>query len=521
MKRYVVLILCSLTAVLFTSCDSLWNVTGGASVDFSIDFNEIARQLTNSNDSQSSQRAVAPSDGALEGEERVFVGIYDAKTNALIASEALSLREAQQGNVSFNKLPVKKEVYALIRITMGDDEDEDEDENESELLFRARSLDTTLKNGKNTLNCKPNLLFFNSNGDISNSTVSNILSGETIFDTFGTEQEFFQSAYDYMSIDGEVIPDATLLLLNNILVNLNETQTWDFPGLTLLRGTENGNLIHVNGVGTLVLKNITIDGNSDTFISNGSALYLDGVACYAEMYSGVTIKNNNYKDGNGGGIYVYNADFTIHGGTVSGNRATNGGGIYVGSGTVTVSSGTISENKATQGGGVYVGSGNGFTLEGGTITGNHATRGGGIDIVYGTVFMYGGIINKNTTVVHENDGDAKGGAGVFFVGGDGGNLYIKGDPFISDNFTLDSRQDNLLLGSVSAGFYISEKVTSDNESIGIGRIDLTSGFKFAQGYSSYTIDSPDKDAFFSDNPAYRVQYDDGGAASPSLELVSN
>ena len=88
-------------------------------------------------------------------------------------------------------------------------------------------------------------------------------------------------------------------------------------------------------------------------------------------------------EGNGGGVYVgENAEFTMEGGTITGNTATSdsdgyggySGGVYVydDKATFTMEGGTISENNASKyGGGVFVDNGATFNLSGSpTITGN-------------------------------------------------------------------------------------------------------------------------------------------------------
>jgi predicted outer membrane repeat protein len=81
-------------------------------------------------------------------------------------------------------------------------------------------------------------------------------------------------------------------------------------------------------------------------------------------------------------------NFTITGGTISGNRASIGGGVYVDIGAV--SSGI-------------------FTMRGGTITGNSAARNGGGVYVRGTFSKTGGTLTGyNSDQVNGNavkDGD--------------------------------------------------------------------------------------------------------------------
>ena len=114
----------------------------------------------------------------------------------------------------------------------------------------------------------------------------------------------------------------------------------------------------------------SIEGNSSY---HGGGVYMGGKS---EMHmTGGEIKNNIANGGNGGGVCVsgitqsnpvvgwYDTnEFTMDGGTISGNQANNGGGIYVNSDAVYLNEGVIENNIAKvagaewtgHGGGVYV-----------------------------------------------------------------------------------------------------------------------------------------------------------------------
>ena len=98
-----------------------------------------------------------------------------------------------------------------------------------------------------------------------------------------------------------------------------------------------------------------------------------------------------------GGVYVKSGEFTMSGGTISGNKAPPGGGVYVESGEFTMSGGEISGNAAEYGaGGVFVVSSGEFTMSGGSISGNTGNVGGGV-YVGGTFTMSGdAVISCNT-----------------------------------------------------------------------------------------------------------------------------
>jgi len=107
----------------------------------------------------------------------------------------------------------------------------------------------------------------------------------------------------------------------------------------------------------------------------------------------VTLRNgsirNNSSSGSGAGIFVSEGgQFTMTGGSITGNKTGTSGG-YVGGGVVvgkdgrfTMSGGSITGNRAQgSGGGVYVQSGGRFDQNGGTVSGNTSGNGSNPDIL--------------------------------------------------------------------------------------------------------------------------------------------
>ena len=79
----------------------------------------------------------------------------------------------------------------------------------------------------------------------------------------------------------------------------------------------------------------------------------------------------------GGGIYVlYGGSLTLEGGSIEYNSATSGGGIFS-EGSLTLTGGSVEHNTADKGGGVCLDRYGQFTLSGGSITGNEAVYYGG------------------------------------------------------------------------------------------------------------------------------------------------
>ena len=227
------------------------------------------------------------------------------------------------------------------------------------------------------------------------------------------------------------------------------------------------NFSHLLSVqGSLVLENITIDGNNK---SGGSLVFIYGNNAFAVMNEGTTLKNNlngaiilysqNSTQGNpchfimnggticnnsasqGAGVAIINygyADFTMSGGVIKENTATStgGGAIYsCANGTVTISSGKIIGNKSTgsEGGAMNVTGRSALVITGGEISDNHITtsmRGGGIYKSGSAAFtMTGGVIKDNSTA--RNDG--REGQDIYIASGDfnlGGTAQIPDGLFI-------------------------------------------------------------------------------------------
>ena len=242
--------------------------------------------------------------------------------------------------------------------------------------------------------------------------------------------------------------------------------------------------------GTFTMTGGSIKGNKSSGGSASSGGVFVGRNCTFNMEEG-TIADNENTSGNysGGGVYIDNGNFTLTGGTISGNTsASNGGGVYLNGGTFTMKGGKISNNKTTSdasygGGGVYAdgtfimndgeisgnasaSSGGGvyldsdsFTMNGGKISGNtSASNGGGVYLRGGTVAMTGGAITGNNTTTSENN--CSGGVYVY----DYYSLTMSGTVRITDNYkngTLENgvyvRGDNGTDGNVYLSGY--QKIT--------------------------------------------------------------
>ena len=170
-----------------------------------------------------------------------------------------------------------------------------------------------------------------------------------------------------------------------------------------------------------------------------------------------------------------NAQFTMNGGTISGNTGTyDQYGVYVDSGNFKMNGGTISDNS---GGGVYVYDGT-FTMKGGTISKNKASnRETAVDVSSGTFIMNGGTISNN------------GGGGVGVSGSEstftmkGGTISNNGGRgvYVSNDFTMTGGtiSDNNGRGvDVSNDFTMTGGTISGNNGRGadvIGTFTMTGG----------------------------------------------
>jgi hypothetical protein len=173
------------------------------------------------------------------------------------------------------------------------------------------------------------------------------------------------------------------------------------------------------GVSIYTGSTATVEGGeiSGNKAADGGGLHITG----AVTMRGGSLRGN-LAAGNGGGVYLAgNGSFTLRGGEILDNQAPlSGGGVLVYEGNFVMQDGSISGNSAGSetgtGGGVFVIRGR-FELSGGSIAGNIANNsGGGVNANHGSVFvMSGGEIAGNRAVY--------GGAGVAVLGD--GNSFTK------------------------------------------------------------------------------------------------
>lgn len=234
----------------------------------------------------------------------------------------------------------------------------------------------------------------------------------------------------------------------------------------------------------------------------GTDEYTTGGGVYATSnftMNGGTITGNEARRG-GGGVYS-SENFIMNGGSITGNTANAlGGGVYVlRSSSFTMDGGTISDNFVyNSGGGVYLDESGSFTMSSGTITGNSAGSFGGGVYSLGTFTMTGGSITKNVIFSHMSlitNGVYVYGSGVF---------NVSGTPVIKDNnqnngYDVFFGRDKTItiIGALNRGASIG--VTYDQYS------------SFTSGYSAHNTSDPSK-YFFTNDPSLSVRLNSDGEA---------
>lgn len=180
----------------------------------------------------------------------------------------------------------------------------------------------------------------------------------------------------------------------------------------------NGGAIYLDGAGaSLDIANSDIVDNQARTNGGGILTEFDGTT--------ITVTSSRINDnvagavsnlGNGGGLYLNDADVTITDSSVNGNGAAgNGGGIYTsGDTTVLIERSSVSNNEAgTDGFGAWGGIralADSITISNSTISGNSSTRdGGGIHVASSTIVnVFNSTVTNNTA---DSDGDNDGDGG--------------------------------------------------------------------------------------------------------------
>ena len=268
------------------------------------------------------------------------------------------------------------------------------------------------------------------------------------------------------------------------------------------------------------------NGGGGVYVARGSLNMYGGAICGN--------KADNEEDLSAGGVSVVEGSFTMYGGEISGNKADIAGGVETVDKPFIMYGGKISRNTALMGGGGGVGAvGDTFTMTGGEISGNTAMVGGGVmlgdeahfDLINGTISgntaMLGGGIASDDSSIKMTGGEISGNtAGMYF-----GGVYLSAPEedevgfTVGKNAVISNNADSTGASNLAIpqGMQITLATDSDmpisGMQIGVTLFDgekLNESGEFVTLSGQFTDTSAESDMkyFFSDNPAYYVNFVD-------------
>ncbi|NJC26123.1 choice-of-anchor Q domain-containing protein [Neolewinella antarctica] len=261
-------------------------------------------------------------------------------------------------------------------------------------------------------------------------------------------------------------------------------------------GSEGGGLW--NSGGTMSIGKVTINGNAANGAmsdNGGGGIYNDGGIMFVR--AGTRVTNNTATVGAGSGGGIFNAgggDMQVVSTTVTGNTANRaGGGIEDASGTAFttfVAKSTINDNVVNtspgNGGGVHVGSGGNFSISGGTVSGNIAgSEGGGLWNSGGTMSISRATIDGNAANGLNAD---NGGGGLY---NDGGTMFVRGGTIITSNeATMGAGSGGGILNAEGGSLrVVGTTVAGNTANRAGGGIEDASGTDFMTFVANSTIDN--------------------------------
>ncbi|MGX8833891.1 InlB B-repeat-containing protein [Amedibacillus sp. YH-ame6] len=316
-------------------------------------------------------------------------------------------------------------------------------------------------------------------------------------------------------------------------------------GGTLTRGSSyTGNLIEVTNEGSLILENITLDGNyvssvkNLVFVENSTLTTNTGAVLQNNKESAVKIWNkttytsfimndgiiqNNEAD-TGAAVYLTNANsmlFQMNGGIIQNNIAkTQGSAIFEGGygiPTMEIKGGEIKKNKGGSSYGTIYSNSN-LIISGGKIFDNETTGvGGGVYKAQGTFTMTGGTISDNRDKGH-NTNNEKTADNVIMQKG---TFSVGGSASIPAGLTLNSRVVFHIKSALTGSFGLFKYPDSSNLANKIGDV-IASG-------SDYTLTKEDIRKFTYKNGQFEFVLDAvenkmklaKPAGDPSIDISNN
>ena len=296
------------------------------------------------------------------------------------------------------------------------------------------------------------------------------------------------------------------------VVKLQDAGTSTLDGFVITGGTGFTDSYRYMGGGVYVtegfptLSRNVIEGNNirhEGFIGRGGGIAVEDSNVHI---IGNTVRNNI--SGLGGGISVNGGDVVIEGNTVQNNTATedHGGGLYVSGNSLTITNNRVLNNEVGQiagygwGGGIAViGKDTNATLSYNHFSGNSAPSAGG-----GVFLDDGATVVVSHELIHHNDTQARGGAGVYVdgLGEDeigttvtmshctiADNLCPEGSQFggnglLVEYYSVVTVQDSIFRGNGGDDFYADEtsQITvtyTDSEETVAGTGNISSNPLFA------------------------------------------
>ncbi len=384
MKKKYIIVGMIILSVVFSACDSLWNVQNIPSVELQLD---ISKYVPAKKD-DSSLAPMFSSSLPLFGDDVDFtieVSLHYERDDKLIDKKEFTHEEMDETatiNVIFENIPASMPIYASVKIF-------DNKATLDPLYFSAKSDATRLLDGLNILETRPNVVFSQyGSGQIQ---LSYSMSPTYGIVTVYNRDELLKTATDMLGGKEQIERGATIYIKDSWPVI--QSIAWDFPGLTLKRhnyqemvafpmlelsGNENdsdGNVIR-----SVIFANITLDGNSEYFVGDPMIEILNSDYIVFYFDSGVTLQNSR-TIGAGGAIYAENIHEMHFKGVAQNNFSTDSGGAIHISGInyLNIDNALLQNNEAsTDGGAVYLeGVAEKAVFYNSLIQGNSATFNGG------------------------------------------------------------------------------------------------------------------------------------------------
>lgn len=225
------------------------------------------------------------------------------------------------------------------------------------------------------------------------------ITGGTISGNFATKDgggAYCAGQTGYMEIGGTVLITGNETKGAGGGVGFTKKSTGKITGGTVQKNKAgNAGGVIIQGGANVEVTNVTVKGNFAT--SSGGGMYVNNSTL---TMSGGTVTGNSNEKGYGGGMMTYNSAITLTGGSFTYNTSyKDGGGIYFSQDSVVKLSGMyIAGNVSTKGAGAGFGATKQaqVTMTGGTVTGNKAGNAAGI-IIQGKAHlnMYGGTVSNN------------------------------------------------------------------------------------------------------------------------------